>query len=105
VLKKLNSPTSSYYRHHVWQCDALFLNWGSDVAGCTFSIKFLNCLISPQSFMLFLIRRCFHPGTLSWYPVFLPTSDPETMTVTQQSEICSATDVVLGTFVTSWMNH
>ncbi len=58
--------------------------------------------------MFFLLSRGFSLGTLPCRP-FLPSLflmvESRTLTLTEASEACSSLDVVVGSFVTSWMSR
>ncbi len=100
-----------------------------DVTEHTPSKKFNFCLISPQIIcqkFLGIIKIFFWQmwdaplcsfwsavgsfclGTLPWMP-FLPSLflivESWTLTLIEASEACSYLDVVLGSFMTSWMSH
>ncbi len=130
ILKLQNSPRPSHYHHHVW-----LLVWCSFYemlcwfyARCngthTFQ-KIYCCLISPQNicpkvlgiikmanvrraFVFFLVSSGFCLGTLPWMP-FLPSLflivESWTLTLIEASEACSSLDVVLVSFMTSWMSR
>ncbi len=127
VLKLQSSPRPSHYHHHVW-----LLVWCSFYEmlcwfyarcnGHTPSKKFNLCRISPQNicpkflgiikiflgkFVFFLVSSGFCLGTLPWMP-FLPSLflivESWTLTLTEASEACSSLDVVLGSFMSSWMS-
>ncbi len=57
--------------------------------------------------MFFLVSSGFCLGTLPWMP-FLPSLflivESWTLTLNEASEACSSLDVVLGSFMTSWMS-
>ncbi len=89
-----------------------------DVTGHAPSKKFNFCLISPQNICpkvlgiikiffgkcetslcgFFLVSSGYCLGTLPWMP-FL------TQTLIEASEACSSLDVVLGSYMTSWMSR
>ncbi len=60
------------------------------------------------AFMFFLLSSGFRLGTLPCRP-FLPSLflmvESWTLTLTEASEACSSLDVVVGSFVTSWMSR
>jgi len=122
-----HTPTTIFY---CWY-DVLFLKYGvtftPDVMGHTPSKKFNFCLVSSQSifpkswgssrcflaklrqaFMFFLLSSGFRLGTLPCKP-FLPSLflmvESWTLTLTEASEACTSLDVVVGSFVTSWMSR
>ncbi len=99
----------------------------SDVTGYTPSKKFNFCLISPQnscpkvfgiikiffgkcetSLYVLLVCSGFCLGTLPWiaflYSLFLIV-ESWTLTLIEASEACSSLDVVLCSFMTSWMSR
>ncbi len=100
-----------------------FVGFTPDVTGHRPSKKFNFCLVSPQNicpkvlgiihflanvrwaFVLFL---GFCLGTLPWMP-FLPSLflivESWTLTLIEASEDCSSLNVVLGSFMTSWINR
>ncbi len=111
--------------------DVLFMKscvgFKADVTGHAPSKKFNFCLISPQNicpkvlgiikiflasvrqaFVFFLVNSGFYLGTLPWMP-FLPSLflivESWTLTLIEASEACSSLDVVLGSFMTSWMSR
>ncbi len=129
VLKQHNSPRPSHYHHHT-----LLLVWCSFsemlcyfYARCngthTFQkVQLLSRVFSQKSwgssrcflaklrwaFMFFLLSSGFGLGTLPCRP-FLPSLflmvESWTLTLTEASEACSSLDVVVGSFVTSWMSR
>ncbi len=98
-----------------------------DITGHTPSKKLNFCRLSPQNicpkvlgiikiflpnvrwdFVFFLVSSGFCLGTLPWMP-FVPSLfllvESWTLTLTEASEACSALDVVLGYFMTSWRSR
>ncbi len=61
-----------------------------------------------QVFVFFLVSSGFCLGTLPWMPflssLFLIV-ESWTLTLLEASKACSSLDVVLGSFMTSWMSH
>ncbi len=133
VLKQQNSPRPSHYHHHilllVWCSFSEMLCYF--YTRCNGKHTFQNVqLLSRQSteyfpkslgdhqdvfwqnwdepFMFFLLSSGFRLGTLPCRP-FLPSLflmvESWTLTLTEASEACSSLDVVVGSFVTSWMSR
>ncbi len=132
VLKLQSSPRPSHYHHHVWllvwcsfyemlccfdaKCNGTHtfqkvkllshqsteylpksLGDNQDIFGkCETSL----CVLFGQQWLL--------PWTLPWMP-FLPSFflivESWTLTLIEASEACSSLDVVLGSFMTSWMSR
>ncbi len=61
-----------------------------------------------EPFVLFLVSSSFYLGTLPWMP-FLPSLflivESRTLTLIEASEAYSSLDVVLCSFMTSWMSR
>ena len=133
VLKQQNSPRPSHYHHHilllVWCSfsEMLCYFYGRCNGTHTFqkSLTFVSsvhrvfsqkswgssrCFLAKlrRAFMFFLLSSGFRLGTLPCRP-FLPSLflmvESWTLTLTEASEACSSLDVVVGSFVTSWMSH
>lgn len=104
-----------------------YVGFTPDVTGHIPSKKLNFCRISPQSicpkvlgiikiflanvrwaFVYFLVSSGFCLGTLPWMP-FFPSLflivESWTMTLIETNEACSSLDVVLGSFMTSWMSR
>ncbi len=109
--------------------DVLFMKccvgFTPDVTGHTPPKMFNFCLISPQNICpkvlgiikiffgkcetsLCVVSSGFCLGTLSWMP-FLPSLflivESQTLTLIEASEVCSSLNVVLGSFMTSWISR
>ncbi len=130
VLKLQSSLRSSHY-HHVWLlvwCSFYeILCWFYTRCNGTHTFQKVQ-LLSHQSteylpkslgdnqdiflanvrraFVFFLVSSGFCLRTLPWMP-FLPSLFliVETLTLIEASEACSSLDVVLGSFMTSWMSR
>ncbi len=108
--------------------DVLFLKccvtFTPDVMGHTPSKKFNFCLVSPQSIfpkVLGIIKMFSGKTEMSFYvlfaqqrfwswnsamqAIFAQSLSSWTLTLTEVSEACSSLDVVVGSFVTSWMSR
>ncbi len=121
VLKLQSSPRPSHYHHHVWLLVCWYcVGFTPDVTGHTPSKKFTEYLPKSlgdnqdiflanvrRAFVFFLVSKGFCLGTLPWMP-FLPSLflivESWTLNLIEASEACSSFDVVLGSFMTSWMS-
>ncbi len=133
VLKLQSSPRPSHYLHHVWLLvlSSFYEIMCWFYARCngthTFqkvkllshqSIEYLPKSLGDnqdiflanvrQAFVFFLVSSGFCFGTLP-LKLFLPSLflivESWTLTLIEASEACSSLDVVLGSFMTSWMSR
>ncbi len=135
VLKLQSSPRPSHYHHHVWllvwcsfyemlcwfyaRCNGthtfqkvqLLLNQSTEYLPKSLGVNHINRDIFGKcetSLCVLLVSSDFCLGTLPWMP-FLPSLflivESWTLTLIEASEACSSLDVVLGSFMTSWMSR
>ncbi len=132
TLKLQSSPRPSHFHHHVWllvwctfyemlcwfyaRCNGTHLPKSSTFVHQ--STEYLPKSLGDNqdiflanvrwAFVFFLVSNGFCLGTLPWMP-FLPSLflivESWTLTLTEASEACSSLDVVLGSFMTSWMSR
>ncbi|MEQ2208635.1 hypothetical protein XENOCAPTIV_009616 [Xenoophorus captivus] len=70
--------------------------------------KSFSLAVMRHIFVLFLVSHGSHLGTFPWMqclPNLIPILESVKLALSKENMACSALDVVLGSFMTSWMSH